>query len=87
VKDDIFTFNKDNTYTHDEGPEKCDSSDPQTNISSWSWNSDETILTIDSVTGPIVLTILKNDGITLKGSYTAVYGGSTQEFTITWTKQ
>ncbi|MEZ5031200.1 MAG: lipocalin family protein [Saprospiraceae bacterium] len=46
--DDLTIFNADGTSTIDEGPTKCDPSDPQTyNNGSWSLSSDEKQLTID----------------------------------------
>lgn len=46
-KDDYFTFKTDGKGTFDEGPTKCDPSDPQTETVTWSMSTDETKLTID----------------------------------------
>jgi len=45
-KDDWQKFNMDNTLILDQGATKC-GSDPQTKTTTWSFNADETMLTID----------------------------------------
>jgi hypothetical protein len=46
-KDDLVRFGTDKTVTNDEGETKCDPDDPQTSSGgTWSFNSDETELTI-----------------------------------------
>lgn len=47
-KDDRYVFKADNTYEFNEGPTKCDPSDPQIYATgSWSFASNETKLLID----------------------------------------
>lgn len=88
TKDNIFNFKTNNTYTEDEGPTKCDPADPQTLSGAWVWNTDETVLTMTPQGDtPMSLTVLTNDGTTLKGKYTVVDSGITYEYTITWSKQ
>ncbi|MFM6982988.1 MAG: DUF5004 domain-containing protein [Chitinophagaceae bacterium] len=46
-KDDLVKYNTDKTLIYDEGATKCDPASPQTSSGTWSFNSDETILTED----------------------------------------
>jgi hypothetical protein len=48
LKDDVTTFKADGTAKADEGATKCDPNDPQTSSLTWSLNSDDTKLTIDT---------------------------------------
>ena len=45
--DDFVKFNPDKTGKDDEGPTKCDPSDPQSTSFTWSFNEDETKITYD----------------------------------------
>lgn len=45
-KDDLIKFNQDGTAVTDYKV-RCDPSDPQTETDNWSFNTDETILTVD----------------------------------------
>ncbi len=47
-KDNLLTFNSDSTGTEDEGPTKCDTASPQTTAFTWSFNSDQTVITSTS---------------------------------------
>jgi len=87
-KDDIMTFNTNGTFTDDEGGSKCDPADPQTTTGTWVWNTNETVLTItETGSTPTSITIVTNDGTTLKGTMTEVDAGVTYVYTITYTKQ
>ncbi len=46
TKDDLVIFNSNGNVSFDEGPTKCDSADPQSYIADWTFNSDETIISI-----------------------------------------
>jgi hypothetical protein len=48
VKDNIVTFMANGTGNWDEGPTKCNSTDPQTNPFTWAWQSNGTILHIST---------------------------------------
>jgi hypothetical protein len=52
-KDDFFTFKSDGTYITDEGATKCDPMDPQTSTANWSFNANQTKVTIDGDEGDI----------------------------------
>lgn len=43
-KDNFYKFNTNKTVVADEGPTKCDPSDPQTTTIAWDFNSDQTKL-------------------------------------------
>ncbi|PWU03860.1 MAG: hypothetical protein C5B52_02555 [Bacteroidetes bacterium] len=49
--DNIFTFNSNGTGTVDEGPTKCDASDPQTTAITWSFKNNETVLNASDLGG------------------------------------
>jgi hypothetical protein len=69
-KDDIKKFNTNNTIIYDEGATKCDPADPQTENGVWSFNSDETILTIDGESYKVLTltsTQLKTSSVELIG--------------------
>ncbi len=57
-KDDLNIFETGGVYKEDEGPTKCDPSDPQQTTGTWSFNSDETVLTLvsDGITTVINVT-------------------------------
>jgi hypothetical protein len=44
-KDNTLTFVSNGTGTADEGPTKCNAGDPQTNAFTWSFQTNETVLT------------------------------------------
>jgi hypothetical protein len=60
--DDLYKFSTDGTLTYDEGPTKCNPSDPQTTPGTWSWASNESKLVIDGDTSDVVT----NSGTVLK---------------------
>jgi hypothetical protein len=87
-KDDLLTFNTNGTYADDEGGSKCDPADPQTTTGTWVWSTNETVLTItETGSTPSSITIVTNDGTTLKGTYSEVIDSITYVFTVTYTKQ
>ena len=82
-KDDIEKYNTNNTVTYDEGPTKCDPTDPQTETSPWSFNSDETILTVDGTS----FKILSLTSTELKLSYIESLDGINHTWTLTYKKK
>ena len=85
-KDDIYSFNTDKTLSMDEGASKCDNSDPQKSTGSWSFNSDETTLTIKVEEYPETMSILELTDKVLKLKSTEVDGGMTISTTITFSR-
>lgn len=86
-KDNLMTFKTNGTCVEDEGTVKCSASDPQTTSGTWLWNTNETILTVTQGTDVTSITIITNDGTTLKGTVTENIGGTNYVFTYTYTKQ
>ena len=82
-KDDLEKYNTNNTVTYDEGPTKCDPTDPQTQTSPWSFNSDETILTVDGESYKI-LTLTSTQ---LKMSFSELIDGINYTYTATYAKK
>ena len=92
-QDDLIKFNTNFTVTEDEGALKCDPADPQTtNTTTWAWNTNETILTMDDDgSGPGTAesyTLLDLNANTLRMKYNLL-GVDSVNYTIsiTWTKQ
>ncbi|MBC6991985.1 MULTISPECIES: hypothetical protein [Hymenobacter] len=88
AKDDFIQFKDDKTMIVDEGPTKCAASDPQRQTGVWSWNSDQTIMTMTDPTfsgrgtysGPIDL-----NAAAFKLTLVDAIAGGTKTQTITYT--
>ena len=91
TKDDLTKFNSDGTVNFDEGATKCDSGDPQTTYGTWSFNSDQTVLSVTSEGLTEAYTISELTETVLKFSYTMVddlgEGEKTYTLAVTFTKQ
>lgn len=59
-KDNFVTFSNTGVATMDEGVTKCDSEDPQTDVTTYSLSSDAKTLTLD---GDVFTVVTLNDGI------------------------
>lgn len=81
-KDDLVKYNTDKTVIYDEGATKCDPSSSQTTSSTWSFNSDETILTEDDED----LTLVELNETTLKLKITQNIAGVDYTYSITYKK-
>jgi hypothetical protein len=64
-KDNVLTFTSDGSWTEDEGPTKCDASDPQTTYGDWSLNATSDSMTISSDEGPLTAKIANLNASTL----------------------
>jgi len=82
-KDDLTKFNTNLTVLYDEGATKCDPSDPQTTNGIWSFNTDETIITVDGDSQKIETL----NATQLKISSTEVEDGISYTFTTTYSKK
>lgn len=51
TKDDFMTFKDNGQVISDEGATKCSAGAPQTTTQSWTFNSDETVITISELDG------------------------------------
>ncbi len=83
-KDDTHMFNTDKSMITDEGMTKCESSDPQKTNGTWSFNADETSLTITEEGEPQLVEILELTQSVLKIKSTETDGGMTFTYTITF---
>ena len=84
-KDDFTKFNTDFTVNFDEGPTKCDDSDPQTVSGTWTFKSNETMLTVTQDGFTQDVNILELTSTTLKLQYSDSWESETYTFTITFT--
>ena len=85
-KDDIVTFKSNGTYINEEGPSKCDPSDPDViDTGTWTFNSDETKIIIDDGEGfTMDANILELTSSSMKITYDLVTD-VTYSFTETYT--
>lgn len=79
VKDDFFHFTAAGQLTADEGPTKCNPTDPQTDTVTWSFMTNETVLVIDGEN--FTIEELTNNTLRIKQVYPGLYGAQ-----ITFTK-
>lgn len=86
-KDNLIRFDTPDIFKEDEGPTKCNTNDPQTKTGTWTWNPDETILTISIEGATQSWDVLTNNGTTLKVKYTEQINGINYSLTTTLVKQ
>ena len=82
-QDDLQKFSNGGVYTSDEGASKCSPNDPQTTTGTWSFNSDQTILSITKNNQTVSYTIVELTGSTAKLKYSAVQNQIMYTYTIT----
>lgn len=82
--DDTHKFNIDKTLVTDEGMTKCDSGDPQKLYGTWSFNTDETMLTITEEGETLTITLLELTQNVMKLKSTETFEGETYTYTITF---
>lgn len=76
-RDDFAQFNANKSVTFDEGATKCSSTDPQTTMGTWDFNSDQTKLTLtDPNLGGLALPF---DIVTLNATTLSLRFTSTQQ--------
>jgi hypothetical protein len=83
-KDDTYSFNTDKTLILDEGASKCYNAAPQKTTGSWSFNSDETTLTITVDGDPQTMTIVELTDKAIKLKVTESQGGVSFSITTTF---
>jgi hypothetical protein len=71
-KDNLITFKANNTGTIDEGPTKCNSSDPQSLPFTWAFKTNETVINfptaiVAGVNGDVTVVSLTETAMVLKG--------------------
>jgi hypothetical protein len=84
-KDDTYSFHTDFTGIVDEGPTKCDASDPQSTPVEWLFKNNETVLQIKQDIIALDFTIVELTETTLKVTYSQTDSGVTVTQTITYT--
>lgn len=87
IQDDLTIFNSSGSVTFDEGASKCNSSDPQSTQGTWTWNTDETILSVtdDGDTTSYTIVSLSNDSMV--ATWTDDSSGIVETYTVTFTAQ
>lgn len=86
-KDNILTFQSNGNGTLDEGPSKCNASDPQNNPFTWSFVSNETVLHISAVLftgGSSEFSIVSLTSATLVVAQDITVSGTTQNAVVTF---
>lgn len=78
-RDDILIFATNGIITFDQGPAKCDASDPQTDISTWDFASNETKITLH---GSMQYNLVELTSTTMKWTFDDVQGSTTHRHTI-----
>ncbi|HTE26403.1 lipocalin-like domain-containing protein [Flavitalea sp.] len=76
-RDNLITFKADNTGTIDEGPAKCDPSDPQSIGFTWTFKNNETVINfptaiVAGVDGDVTIVSLSETSMVLKGEIDGV---------------
>ncbi|MBC6493199.1 hypothetical protein BC349_19260 [Flavihumibacter stibioxidans] len=88
-KDNTFKFNTNGTGISDEGPTKCDASDPQTEDFTWAFKSGETILYIaipnSLISGDTVIKTLDNTKLEVYLDFTDPQSGANVRLHFTLT--
>jgi len=85
-KDDLFRFNSNGVYTFDEGASKCNTNDPQTTTGTWSFNSDQTIVSVTEAGGTTSYNIESVSESTLKANTVFNDGNNNYTWSFTYTK-
>ncbi|MEO6832751.1 MAG: lipocalin family protein [Chitinophagaceae bacterium] len=81
-KDNLLTFNANNTVTMDEGATKCDPSDPQTaDAGTWTLSADNKTLTATATSGGSDVATLDGNTLALQTTTSAGGGTSTVKYT------
>lgn len=85
AKDDLTKFDSDGSVLFDEGPSKCEATDPQTETSTWSFNSDKTSMTVEVDSKTVSYKILEISDSRLKVSFVETDEDTGTDHTITAT--
>lgn len=88
-KDNLFRFNTGNVFLFDEGPTKCDPTDPQSETGTWNYNTSESTLNIQlsSPSDAINLKIVSISENGFVGKQTESISGVNYVYTWTFSKQ
>jgi len=82
IKDNILTFSANGTVTADEGSTKCNSGDPQTQNFTWSFTTNETVLSVSGAifagqSGNFTILALTETSLALEGTISTSSGDVT----------
>lgn len=88
-QDNLFRFNAGNVFILDEGPTKCDPTDPQSETGTWNYNASTSTLNIQqtSPTDAVNLKIVSINENSFVGKQTENVGGVNYAYTWTFSKQ
>lgn len=86
-QDDLTIFNSSGTVTFDEGASKCSSSDPQSTQGTWTWNTDETVLSITDSGNTESYTIVSLSSSEMVATFTDNSTGVVETYTVTFKAQ
>ena len=88
-KDDLQKFDTPNLFTADEGATKCDVNAPQTTTGTWSFNSDQTVISVTQGTDTYSYNIINLSESEFKASYQELsdLGAGSLNYTFTYTAQ
>lgn len=83
-KDDFIKFKSDGTVTFDEGPLKCNPSDPQSENSTWKFANNETQLVVGDASSGETVTLVELSATVLKFKTSFSLQGVTYTETMTY---
>ena len=83
VNDNLYYYNSDGTMKLDEGATKCNTSDAQTMSGTWTFNTDQTVITQTIGSNTTSYKIVELSVTTMKATYVETVLGTTYTFTIT----
>ena len=86
-KDDITIFEANGVVRFDEGASKCAPNDPQTTTGTYTWNTDETIITVNDSSGATSYTVSSISNSQMVVTNTENIGGVNYTYTATYTKR
>ncbi|HMQ63863.1 MAG TPA: DUF5004 domain-containing protein [Flavilitoribacter sp.] len=87
VKDDLAIFKANGTVNYDEGASKCNPNDPQTTTGTWTFNTDQTVLSITQDGETESWNVSDLGGSSFKANYQVVQEGITYTFSVVFSKK
>lgn len=87
VKDDLTIFKSNGIVNYDEGASKCDPNDPQTTTGTWTFNTNQTILSITTNDGTESWDVSEMTDSRFEAEYQVVEEGVTYSFFVVFEKQ
>lgn len=87
LKDDLTIFKANGTVNYDEGPSKCSPNDPQTTSGTWTFNPEQTVLSITADGETTSWDITDLTGSRVVADYEITEEGITYTFSVTYSRQ